>query len=100
MFRYFRVIVLALPARIIEMAATPGWAWVKLGGVRRQISVELVLEAEPGDYVIVHAGYGIGILKPEEAQRTLDLFEEMVRAAAPGEVPGLDGRGRPSASGS
>lgn len=90
---------LALPARIVEMAATPGLAWVELGGVRKQISVELVPEAVPGDYVIVHVGYGIGVLKPEEAQRTLELFEEMVRAkAAPSEPPGLAPRAEAAAA--
>jgi hydrogenase expression/formation protein HypC len=30
-----------------------------------------------GDYVIVHAGFAIGVLDEEEAKETLELFEQM-----------------------
>jgi len=52
-------------------------AIVDLGGVRKRISIALVPEARVGDYVIVHVGYAIGLLDPEEAQATLQLFAEM-----------------------
>jgi hydrogenase expression/formation protein HypC len=38
-----------------------------------------VPEAAVGDYVIVHAGYAISHLDPDEALRTLALFAEMQR---------------------
>jgi hydrogenase expression/formation protein HypC len=49
---------------------------VDLGGVRKEISVALLDAVEPGDYVIVHVGYALARLDPEEAQRTLELFAE------------------------
>jgi hydrogenase expression/formation protein HypC len=52
-------------------------AVVELDGVRKQISLTLTPEAKVGDYVIVHVGYAIGMLDPEEAQQTLDLFGEL-----------------------
>ena len=52
-------------------------AEVEMGGVSRVVSLVLTPEAEVGDYVIVHAGYAIGILDEEEALETLDLFRQM-----------------------
>ena len=74
---------LALPARVV---ALPGdeFAIVDLGGVRKQVSITLVPEARIGDYVIVHVGYAIGMLDPEEAEATLALFASMAaQPAAP-----------------
>jgi hydrogenase expression/formation protein HypC len=67
---------LALPARVVELIGRDR-AVVDLGGVRKQISIALVPEASVGDYVIVHVGYAIGMLDPEEAEATLKLFAEM-----------------------
>ena len=67
---------LALPARVAELLGMDR-AIVDLGGVRKLISMALVPEATVGDYVIVHVGYAIGLLDPEEAQATLKLFAEM-----------------------
>ena len=55
---------------------------VNLGGIRKEVSIELVPEAQVGDYVIVHVGHAIGTIDPEEAERTLALFGEMAEAAA------------------
>ena len=67
---------LAIPA-LIEELTTPGNAIVNLGGVRKEISLALVSDAAVGDYVIVHVGYALQKLDPEEAQRTLEMFAEM-----------------------
>ena len=67
---------LAIPARIEELTAG-GDAIVNLGGVRKEISLALVEDARVGDYVIVHVGYALQKLDPEEAERTLELFAEM-----------------------
>lgn len=72
---------LAIPARVVSCEAD-GSAIVDLGGIRKPISLALVPEAQVGDYVIVHVGYAIGLLDPEEAQRTLDLFAQM-QASSP-----------------
>jgi len=67
---------LALPAQVVDRQAGDD-AIVDLGGVRKAISLALVPEARVGDYVIVHVGYAIGLLDPEEAARTLALFAEL-----------------------
>lgn len=72
---------LAIPARIVERLADYQ-AVVDLAGVRKTISVELVPDAEPGDYVIVHVGHAIGALDADEAERTLALFSELAAEEA------------------
>jgi len=67
---------LALPARVAELVGMEQ-AIIDLGGVRKRISIALVPQARVGDYVIVHVGYAIGLLDPEEAAATLKLFAEM-----------------------
>ena len=66
---------LALPARIIERLPDAG-GMIDIGGVRKRISLELVPDAQPGDYVIVHVGYALQKLDAVEAERTLQLFAE------------------------
>ncbi|WP_079432614.1 HypC/HybG/HupF family hydrogenase formation chaperone [Zoogloea sp. LCSB751] len=66
---------LAIPTRVVELLPD-GQALVDLGGVRKTISLELVDDVQPGDYVIVHVGYALTRLDPEEAERTLALMKE------------------------
>ena len=66
---------LAVPTQLTEIRGDSGT--VELGGVSREISLLLVPEAQVGDYLLVHAGYGIGILDQDEAQQTLDLLNEI-----------------------
>ena len=66
---------LAIPTRVIALLPD-GQAVVELGGVRKKISVELVDGLNVGDYVIVHVGYALTRLDPEEAEQTLALMRE------------------------
>ena len=67
---------LALPARVVALLNLET-ATIDLGGIRKKISIALVPEVQVGDYVIVHVGYAIGMLDPEEAEATLKLFAEL-----------------------
>ncbi len=71
---------LAIPAKLVELLANDQ-AIVNLGGIRKEISVALVPGVAVGDYVIVHVGHAIGLIDPEEAERTLALFGEMAQYA-------------------
>jgi len=66
---------LAIPARVVELMEGDG-ARVDLGGVRKEISLALVDDVAVGDYVIVHVGYALSKLDPDEAEKTLALFAE------------------------
>jgi len=39
-----------------------------------------VADAQVDDYVIIHVGYAIGKIDPEEAARTMALFAELSEA--------------------
>ena len=71
---------LALPARIVEIRGAD-LAVIELGGVRKECSLALIDDAAVGDYVIVHVGYALTKLDPEEAEKTLRLFAELGQAA-------------------
>jgi hydrogenase expression/formation protein HypC len=64
---------LAIPARVVELK-DGDQAVIDLAGVRKEISLALVEDVRPDDYVIVHVGYALQKLDPREAQRTLELF--------------------------
>ena len=67
---------LAIPARVVELREGDN-AVVDLAGVRKEISLALVDRVAVGDYVIVHVGYALNKLDPEEAAKTLALFAEI-----------------------
>jgi hydrogenase expression/formation protein HypC len=76
-------VCLAIPARVVRVVA-PDQALIDVGGVQKQVSLALVDDVAPGDYVIVHVGYALTRLDPAEAARTLALFAEAgVAAGAP-----------------
>ncbi len=66
---------LAVPAEIKKIEGTT--ATVDYGGAIRTANISLV-EAKVGDFVIVHAGYAIQVMDREEAERTLDIFRELL----------------------
>ncbi|MBB1073716.1 HypC/HybG/HupF family hydrogenase formation chaperone [Rhodoferax sp. 4810] len=80
---------LAIPARVVELLSGQR-AIVDLDGVRKEVSIDLVDDAQLDDYVIIHVGYAIGKIDPEEAQRTLALFAELSEAQnSPQPLPDL-----------
>lgn len=70
---------LALPSRVVELL-DDDQAKVDLGGVTKAVSLSLVDGVAVGDYVIVHVGYALTKVDPDEAERTLALFAEMQAA--------------------
>ncbi len=67
---------LALPARVVSIDEAADTAVVALGEVRKEISLALVEAVAVDDYVLVHVGYALEKVSPEEAERTLQLFAE------------------------
>ena len=67
---------LAIPARVVQMFDDDR-AVVDLGGVQKEVSLALLDDVSEGDYVIVHVGFALNKLDPEEAEKTLALFAEM-----------------------
>lgn len=73
---------LALPAQVVELRGDE-LAVIDLGGVRKEVSLALVENVAVGDYVIIHVGYALQKLDPDEARKTLALFAGMEGAEAP-----------------
>lgn len=66
---------LAIPVQVTELL-DGDMARVTLGGVQKAISLALVEDVKPGDYVILHVGYALNKIDPEEAEATLALLAE------------------------
>ena len=76
---------LAIPIRV-EALLPDQMARVTLGGVSKVVSIALVEDVQVGDYVLLHVGYALTRLDPDEAERTLALMRE---AAVPG-LPAIE----------
>jgi len=68
---------LSIPAKISEILPD-AQAIADLGGVKKKISILLVEDVRPGDYVLVHVGHALSVINPVEAKKTLALFQELM----------------------
>ena len=77
---------LAIPGKVIqwlERESPFAQATVEFAGLRRRVWMACVEQAQPGDYVLVHAGVAIAAIDAAEAERTLaslaeaDIVEEV-----------------------
>ncbi|MBR2558066.1 MAG: HypC/HybG/HupF family hydrogenase formation chaperone [Sediminibacterium sp.] len=51
-------------------------AKVSFGGIIKQASLEMLPQAEVGDYVLVHVGVAISRVDEEEAQKVFEYLRE------------------------
>ena len=83
---------LAIPGKILE-AEDAGFsriAKVQFGEVTRSVYLDLVPEAQVGDYVLVHVGFALSRIDEAEALRTYELLEQLGAFAGEGlsdEIP-------------
>ncbi len=68
---------LAIPGKLIWAEERDGnrIGKVQFGGITREVFLNFVPEAVPGDYVIVHVGFAISLVDAVEAERTFQLLE-------------------------
>ena len=67
---------LAIPAKVVSVAEHT--AEVDLMGNSRLVNIDLVAEElNPGDFVLVHAGFALERLDSDTARETLALLEEV-----------------------
>ncbi|MFZ1109598.1 MAG: HypC/HybG/HupF family hydrogenase formation chaperone [Rhodomicrobium sp.] len=67
---------LALPAQVLSVDKALETAIVALGPVKKEISTALLENVTPGEYVLIHVGYALHKVSPEEAERTLAMIRE------------------------
>ena len=71
---------LAVPGQILQIEGERPelrMARVSFGGVVKDVNMALLPEAQPGDYVLVHVGFGIARLDETEAARVFAYLEEI-----------------------
>ena len=71
---------LAIPVRIVEVLPDD-MAKVSLDGVVKTVSTALIEDPTVGDYVVLHVGYALAKIDPDEAERTLAMLAEAGEAA-------------------
>jgi hydrogenase expression/formation protein HypC len=71
---------LAIPVQITEILPDE-MAKVSLDGVTRVVSTALIDDPRVGDYVVLHVGYALAKIDPEEAERTLEMLAQAGAAA-------------------
>ena len=71
---------LAIPGRIVAITGGEGFdrrGTVDYDGVRQEVALAYLPEAGIGDYVLVHVGFAMTKLDPEEAARILQDLREL-----------------------
>jgi len=63
---------LAIPMEILSIDGNKAIA--EAGGIRKDVRLDLLEGAEVGDYILIHTGYAIEKLDPEEALETEVVF--------------------------
>jgi len=72
------IMCLGIPGKVIEIDKNV--AKVDVGGVSRDISLDLCPNVSVGEYVLIHTGFAIQKVDEEEAKETLDLLRQMAEA--------------------
>jgi hydrogenase expression/formation protein HypC len=70
---------LAVPGRVLSIAEIDQtlMAEVDFGGVRKQVCLQYIPDAQVDEYVVVHVGFAIQRLDEQSAQETLANFEKL-----------------------
>lgn len=66
---------LAIPAKIVKKEGKKGI--VDMGGVNKEIGLDFIPEAEVGNWILIHTGFGLEIISDEEAKKTIDALKEV-----------------------
>ncbi len=66
---------LAIPI-LVEQVLSGDMARVTLNGVSKTVSIALLEDVRTGDYLLIHVGYALARLDPEEAALTLAMMRE------------------------
>ncbi len=79
---------LGIPGQVVEISdREKKLGIVDISGVKRQVNLACVVQAEDlsarlGQWVLVHVGFAMNVIDPEEAARTIELLRELGEAQA------------------
>lgn len=71
---------LAVPLKLLEISADLKEGTVDMGGSTITVGLDLVPDAKPGDYLLIHAGMAIEALQEAEASEVLSAYREYARS--------------------
>jgi len=66
---------LAIPAKIIEIKNEIGT--IDMDGVKSKVSLILLEDPQIGEYIIVHAGFGINKIDETSAEESLKILRQI-----------------------
>ncbi|MDR0827125.1 MAG: HypC/HybG/HupF family hydrogenase formation chaperone [Desulfovibrio sp.] len=75
---------LAVPVKVLELFADNEMARCRVGEGETFVNASLALLEEapkPGEYLIVHAGFALRKLEPDDAEETIHLLRSMLAAS-------------------
>ena len=71
---------LAIPGLILSIEDMPEnnvrIADVSFGGIMKKVSLEMLPEAQKGDYVLVHVGVALSVIDEEEAHKVYQFLKD------------------------
>lgn len=76
---------LGIPGKIVDITSTdPVYraGSVQFGEITKEVSLAYVPEAQPGEYVIVHAGFALSVIDEEEAREVFRMIETLEEPAS------------------
>ncbi|WP_129597818.1 HypC/HybG/HupF family hydrogenase formation chaperone [Anaerophilus nitritogenes] len=68
---------IAVPAKVLQVYENQ--ALVNFGGVKTKVDTSLVDGLQIGEYILLHAGCAIQKIDQEEAKKTVELFEYILK---------------------
>jgi len=75
---------LSIPGKLIEIVAeldpTFRIGKVDFDGIKKEVNLAMLPEANVGDYVLVHVGAAISMIDEKEAKVTFDILKQMGEA--------------------
>ena len=69
---------LGIPGKVIEIEKNV--AKVDVGGLLRDVSLDLCPDVSVGEYVLIHTGFAIQKVDEDEAKETLELLRQLAEA--------------------
>lgn len=70
---------LSVPGKVLDISSEEGFRMgrVDFGGIVKKVCLEYLPDIQVGDYALVHVGFAISRVLPEEAEKTLKLLREL-----------------------
>jgi len=82
---------LSIPSKVIHIDEN-NMATVDTMGVKREVTLDLIDEkVEIGDYVLIHVGFAMNKISKEEAEVSLDLYDQIVEQMKNGVIEQNEG---------